>query len=104
MKRVFIVFAIDGGKLVPHQHPVFCGDCAFDLGGEQEVQVCDHLNVREFTGVSEILTAIGDYNRQCSPDDFIGVGEFFVFERFTFSAPVGVKGKVKKTSSKSKVK
>ena len=90
MKRVFIAFQIlKDGSIVPHDHPVFTGDVAYDLGAEQDVQVCDGLNVREFNGANELLTAVNDYNtqhpRQDKDNPYIPFGNFFIVERYTLN-------------------
>jgi hypothetical protein len=106
MKHSYVVFKIDSdGSIVPHDHPVFSGDVAYDLGQEQEVQVCDELNVREFNGTNEVIAAVHDYNREhAKQDDYTPVGSFFVMERYTFGNLATASKSKKKVVSKSKGK
>jgi len=99
MKRTFIAYAVGkDGSLSLHKHPVFTGDCAYDLGGEQQVQECGALKVREFTGVGEAMAALGDYTRQHSADEQQDPGAFVLLERFTGLPPVTGSAKPKAKS------
>ncbi|HEU5291680.1 MAG TPA: hypothetical protein VFU05_13615 [Cyclobacteriaceae bacterium] len=103
MKRVFIAYAVGkDGSLSLHKHPVFTGDCAYDLGGEQKVQECQVLKVREFTGPGECLAALQDYARQHPKDEFEEIGSFVLLERFSFTTPARVNGAKSKEKAKSK--
>lgn len=64
MRKVFVAFKIEGGKLVAHDHPVLTGEIAYDLGQEQELFVHPDHGVREFTSESEAYAAIADYMRE----------------------------------------
>lgn len=113
MKKVYIAFKIESdGSVVPHDHPVFTGDTAYDLQQEEEVQVCEKLNVREFTGVGQLISAVNDYNRDhaksadvlSGKDGVIEVGDVYVIERITFDTPSTVAKSKKKIVAKSKSK
>lgn len=95
MKKVFIAFAIEGGKLVPHKHPVFTGDVAHDLQAEQSVQVCPELNVREFTSPGEAIGAVQDYIRETPSAE--APGDFVLLERYTSAGAAKPKSKEVKT-------
>jgi len=101
MKTNIIVFKLKDWKLIPHDHPVFSGDVAHDLGQEQEVQVCDTLNVREFNSRGEVITAINDYNRETANP--VECEDFYLLERICIHVPASAKAKAKKVS-KSKIK
>lgn len=62
MKKVFIV--IDALTFDLHQHPVFTGEIAYDLGQQEQINVHSELGVREFTTEGEIMSAITDYMRE----------------------------------------
>lgn len=99
MKRVFIVFAFHkDGTLHLHDHPVFTGEIAYDLGGEQDVQECQDLKVREFSGPGEVAAALADYARQHPKEDQEDPGSFVLVERYSGLPPVTAppKGKTKR--------
>lgn len=83
MKQAFIVFKIDQGALVIHDHPVFMGDVAYDLpGANQGIPTDPEFNCREFSSASEVYTAIIDYMRQAvNPVD---PGHFYVMQKNSF--------------------
>jgi len=96
MKKVYIAFEVksDGG-LYPHKHPVFTGDVAHDLQAEQSVQVCDELNVREFTSPGEAVAAVTDYVRETPGAE--APGNFVLLERYTGNGSAKPKTKPKKS-------
>jgi hypothetical protein len=96
MKKVYIAFEIksDGG-LYPHKHPVFTGDVAHDLNGEQSVQVCEELDVREFVSPGEAIAAVQDYIRETPGAE--APGNFVLLERYTSSGSAKPKTKEVKT-------
>jgi len=84
MKITYIAYAVGkDGSLSLHKHPVFTGDCAYDLGGEQQVQECAALKVREFTGEGEAIAAITDYARQHPSEDVVNPESFVLLKRFS---------------------
>jgi hypothetical protein len=65
IKQSFIVFKYEAGALMPHDHPVFAGEVAYDLpGAQQEIPIDSEFDIREFTSVNEVSQAINDYMRQ----------------------------------------
>lgn len=80
MRKIFIVFEIEDGVLTPHDHPVFTGEIAYDLGQEQQIFIHPEFNVREFSSEQEIYTAIGDYMREHTEgkSDRIAIGSFVI--------------------------
>ena len=106
MKKTFQAYALDSkGALTPHTHPVFQGECAYDLAAGEEITTCPVNDNREFTDSGKLLTAISDYLRE-APDAF-SPGEFIILEKISIegggrTAPVKAKStKFKKSNSKS---
>lgn len=65
VSQSFIVWKYDQGNFVPHTHPVFAGQIAYDLpGSQQEIPIDEEFNVRAFTSSNEVAQAINDYMRQ----------------------------------------
>lgn len=95
MKRTSVVLDLIEGKLVPHSHPVFTGDVAYDLRQEEQVEVVD--NLRSFPGgVGEVLRALNDYKREHPKAEQEPVGTFYVIEVFSDSeTPIIAKAKAK---------
>lgn len=80
MKQSFIVFKIEAGQLVPHDHPVFMGQVSYDLpGSSQGIPVDPDYNCREFTSTNEVAQAIGDYMRQ--DRDPVTPSPFYVLQK-----------------------
>lgn len=114
IKRTFIAFMIvneivdesTGEKwpvLKPHDHPVFTGAVAYDLGDEQEIQIDEVLNVREFLSQGEAIAAINDYYRECPAAERVEVGQFYMIEQITASNS-NASGRISKKVSTKKVK
>lgn len=90
-KTTFVAFEVEDGALTPHDHPVFMGDIAYDLGDEQEVQMNESLGVREFTSPGDLNTAIVDYMREHEPKaDRVPVSPFIVLAVIEAAIPVQV--------------
>jgi len=71
ISQAFIVFKHDNGQFVPHDHPVFAGQVAYDLpNAQQQIPIDPEYNVRSFTSVNEVYAAISDYMRQ-APDPVV---------------------------------
>jgi hypothetical protein len=97
--RQYIVYKIDAGNLIPHNHPVFTGDVAFDIPNRaQEIQVDEETNQRSFNSTTEILTAINDYCRE-ETNDQIEIGSFIIVEKFSVNQNIQ---KVSKSKTKTK--
>jgi hypothetical protein len=67
ISQAFIVFKHENGTMIPHDHPVFAGQVAYDLpNGQQQIPIDSEYNVRSFTSVNEVYAAISDYMRQAT--------------------------------------
>lgn len=65
--QAFIVYKYSEGAFVPHDHPVFAGQVAYDLpNAQQQIPIDQDANVRAFTSINEVYAAIGDYMRQAA--------------------------------------
>lgn len=105
MKKVTIAFEVEDGKLTPHDHPVFTGDKAYDLNQEQEVQVNKDLDVREFNGAHEVMTALNDYFRECPAEEQEELTDFVLLEMYSGRPDIASPAKVarhKKTGTGKK--
>jgi len=109
LKRTFIAFMIvneivdeSTGEtwpvLKPHDHPVFTGKVAYDLGAEQNIQVDEVLDVREFVSEGECLAAINDYYRE-DPNP-VSVGAFYLVSQMTSELVTVAKNKGSKSKGK----
>jgi len=67
ISQAFIVFKHENGQFVPHDHPVFAGQVAYDLpNAQQQIPIDPEYNCRAFTSVNEVYAAISDYMRQAA--------------------------------------
>lgn len=67
ISQAFIVYKYSEGAFVPHDHPVFAGQVAYDLpNGQQQIPIDSESNCRAFTSVNEVYAAIADYMRQAA--------------------------------------
>lgn len=90
----YIVYKIEGGALVPHDHPVFTGDVAYDLpGSAQGVPVDEASGCREFVNVNEAYAALIDYVR-LDPDP-VSPGQFVVLPICSIALNLPLKSKSK---------
>ena len=93
----YLVYKIVDGSLVPHDHPVFTGDVAYDIPNRgQEIPTDEETNLRAFHSVNEILTAVNDYVREETTDPVL-IGSFVIVEKYSVSQTI-----VKTSKSKTK--
>jgi hypothetical protein len=92
--------------LKPHDHPVFKGDVAYDLGEEQEISIDEKLNVREFASEGEAITAVQDYYREVANEisrgekvEVVQVEKFYLMQQITMS-DTRIVNRSKKVSNK----
>lgn len=97
MRKTFIAFEIEDGALVPHDHPVFTGEIAYDLNQEQEITVNPEHGVREFTSENEAMAAIIDYMREHvgEGNERVEVTPFILLPVMSFDVPIARAPKAK---------
>jgi hypothetical protein len=67
ISQAFIVFKHENGQFVPHDHPVFADQVAYDLpNAQQQIAIDPEYNCRAFTSPNEVYSAITDYMRQAA--------------------------------------
>ena len=97
--HTYLAYAIVDGSLIPHPHPIFTGDVAYDIPNRgQEIPLDEDTNQRSFNSVNEVLTAVNDYCREHSQDP-VEFGSFVIVEKYSVNQNI-----VKTVKSKTKSK